>query len=145
MANPKKIHLQDAVLEDAEFVLYLKNQPYVRKASYSQKNILWEEHLKWFKENYKYFKIICLGNYQIGYVRVHKGDSTGDIHIALLKEHHGRGIGTKVIKQMVKKHKHLTTQVLISNKPSRKIFEKAGFKEVGKIKKNNKIAVVMEK
>ena len=135
----------DADLRDVEFVFHLKNQPYVRKASYSQKKILWENHVNWFKENYKYFKIICLGSYQIGYVRVHKGDIIGDIHIALLKDYQGKGIGTKVIKRMTKKHKHLTTQVLLRNKISIKMFEKSGFKKMGKIKKSNKIAVVMKK
>lgn len=126
-----KIKLVNAKPEDAVFILHLKNQSYVRNASYSTRKILLKEHLKWFGYNYKYFKIICLGVHQIGYVRVHKGDSTGDIHIALLKEHQNKGIGTKIIKIMAKIHKSLRTQVLLSNKSSIRMFEKAGFKKIG--------------
>ena len=126
-----KIKLMDAYFKDARFVLNLKNQPYVRKNSYNKNKIRWSAHIRWFKQNYKYYKIICADHHQIGYVRVNKEDKNGDIHIALLKEYHDKGIGTKVIRDMVKKHKNLTTQVVIDNTASQRMFEKAGFKKIG--------------
>ena len=68
----------------------------------------------------------------IGCIRYKQDDLRGDIYIALLKKYHNKGIGTKMLKLLIKKKPiRITSNIHIRNRSSIRTFEKAGFKLYG--------------
>jgi len=120
--------LRKATMDDCDFIFNLRNEPYVRNASWNTEKIDYQKHKGWFKNNYKYYHII--GDSK-GFVRI----KDNEVSIAVVKEEQNTGLGTAALNEIAKIHPNLKAEVKISNIQSLNFFINAGFKPVGYILK----------
>jgi RimJ/RimL family protein N-acetyltransferase len=129
--------LRKATMEDCDFIFNLRNEPYVRKASWNTEKIEYSKHKEWFKNNYKFYYII--GDRK-GFVRI----KDKEVSIAVVKEEQNTGLGTAALNEIAKIYPYLKAEVKLDNEQSINFFKNAGFKPVGYIlekiskKENNK-------
>ena len=123
-SSSEKIGLKEAKFEDYKLVLKLRNEKIMRKNSFNSKIIFLTHHMEWFKKHWREYKIITIGNKDIGYIRI---DNMGFIGIVLFPKYRNMGIGKSILKQ-IKKGKAL---IKTSNKQSISCFTKSQFKIKG--------------
>jgi RimJ/RimL family protein N-acetyltransferase len=112
--------LRKATMADAKKILEWKNYPETRKfAILSHRKVKLQEHLKWFKKNLQYYKII---NNRVGAVRV----QDKEIAIWIDRKFWGQGLATRAIKLISKKG--FVAKIVEGNIASKKAFIKAGYK-----------------
>lgn len=116
--------LRKATMDDCDFIYNLRNEPYVRNASWNTKTIDYSKHKEWFKNNYKYYYII--GDRK-GFVRI-KDD---EVSIAVVKGEQNTGLGTAALDEIAKMHPNLKAEVKLDNIQSLNFFINAGFKPTG--------------
>ncbi|NOS67203.1 MAG: UDP-2,4-diacetamido-2,4,6-trideoxy-beta-L-altropyranose hydrolase [Candidatus Peribacteraceae bacterium] len=135
--------VRDATIDDARLLHEWANDPVIRESSFSPDQISWETHKKWIEgkladKNSKIF-IGMDGDRPVGQIRFdirNDGDAEIDIHLA--PEARGKGYGTPLIEEGLKRFFKATTSGAVhafaktDNDASRKAFLKAGFKELGK-------------
>lgn len=138
--NPKHhLELRTAVNKDADLLFTWVNDPEVRKSALNTEPILWESHLKWFKNklNSEYCKIYIIENKlkkPVGQVRIELENNEWRIDYSIDKTFRGLGLGKEIIQKMLDENpgKSFRAEVKLTNKPSQKVFQKLGFKEVSK-------------
>jgi ribosomal protein S18 acetylase RimI-like enzyme len=102
----------------------------------------WDEQLKdaflraqfdaqdaWWRENYggASFDVIVVDGEPAGRLYVHRGDTEIRIvDIALLPEHRGKGIGTRLLRDVIAEGKRVTIHVERMN-PALRLYERLGF------------------
>lgn len=127
------ITLRKVKKNDWSFILQLRNEQAYKNNFYNRHHITQNEHFDYLakqKSNPNFFNwIICFGKKNVGYLRV----LDGDVSIIVDKNYHGKGIGSKALGLLEKEAKKLglkklVGRVMISNKESKKIFEKNGYK-----------------
>jgi hypothetical protein len=118
--------LRKATIDDCDFIFKLRNESYVRDASWNTGKIKYSNHKEWFKNNYKYYHII--GDRK-GFIRV----KDNEVSIAIKKTEQKKGLGTAALKEIAEKYPNLKAEVKINNKQSYNFFINAGFKPVGYI------------
>ena len=118
--------LRKATMEDCKFIYNLRNQLYVRNASWDTEIIDYSEHENWFKNNFKYYYII---NDNKGFIRV----KDGEVSIAILEEQQNKGLGTSALKEITNLYPNLKAEVKLDNLKSLYFFINAGFKPIGLI------------
>lgn len=119
----KFMRLRKMKMQDADFMLELKNYPETREfAIYSHDEIKKEDHYKWLPEKINQFRVID-GYYHdnLGVVRVN-GD---EISIWVNKRYWGLGIATEIIKRV--SNRGMKAKIVDGNVASMKAFIKAGF------------------
>jgi len=133
------INIRKAEDKDIYDLFKLSNSPSTRKYSVNSNKIAWEDHKKWFDELVKDDNIVLyiLSDEKetfLGQVRYDIKLHYAEISISLVEKVKGRGYGLesllksqKMIKRE-KKVKKIKATVNNSNKPSIKIFERAGYK-----------------
>lgn len=155
----QKITLKPAVEEDAKFLYkmmqdkeYLKYYPLRLAASDLEDQKRKIRHYEaQAKKGTGFFFIIMLGKENAGLIDIYKimkEDRRGSIGYGVEREHWGKGIATKAIKQGLKFMKnemrlHACEAVTDpKNKASKKVLENCGFEKVGVVKdyyyQNNK-------
>lgn len=115
-----------------EFIRHLRNDPHVKKGFISQREIGVNEHWEYMND-FGHCYYVCVGDYDeendffppLGYC----GVINGDIRVAVSPEHHGKGVGTFMIKGLMEKHPRAFAKVKINNAASLALFEKCGFKK----------------
>lgn len=125
--------LRPMTMDDADFMLELKNYPETRKnAIASQDEIKKEDHYKWLPENLKYFSIIYKEETgivtlvdDIGAIRI----QDNEISIWIDREHWGKGIASTILSQVATPG--MTAKIVAENIGSMNAFIKAGFRPVG--------------
>lgn len=123
----KMLKLRKARLNDAKFVLSLRNEKITRKSSIINQNIIsLENHLKWFSNHSKEYQIIIHNNKDIGYLRFKPDDNGNEVGICLLPEYRNKKIGSKILKKTKG-----NALIRIENKQSFYAFTNAGYKLVG--------------
>ena len=106
-----------------EFIRQLRTHPENTKGFLEQVQIT-EDQQKSYMEKYEKNYWICLsGNTPVGFV----GIVDNDIRLAVQPNTKGLGIGTFMIKELIKNHKDGTAKVLLDNISSQKVFEKNNF------------------
>lgn len=122
--------LRPATMEDADFLLSLKNDPVMRKfAVVTHKKIKKAAHIKWLKKNISTICIIQDYKDELGMFRI----ANGEVSINLHPKCRGKGIGSKVLAQFCPKG--VWAKIVDGNVPSMRIFLQNGF-EIVDHKKN---------
>lgn len=122
-----RLKLRPATMEDSDFLLWLKNDPVMRKfAVVSHNKIKKADHLKWLGKNLHTIQIIQQGTEQLGMFRI---TDDKEVSINLSPECRGRGIGSKVLRRFCPKD--VWAKIVNGNVPSMRIFLDNGFKIIG--------------
>jgi RimJ/RimL family protein N-acetyltransferase len=120
------MRLRNATMDDADFLLKLKNDPVMRKfAVVTHGKIKKADHIKWLKKHLGEISIITEKGKRLGMFRI----AAGEVSINLDPVCRGRGIGNKVLKQFCPKG--VWAKIVNGNVPSMKIFLNNGFKITG--------------
>ena len=135
------IIIKKTVKADSKLFYQLRNNRLNRRYSHNSKNIEFDEHKKWFENNYsKNYYFTCFYNKKkIGYIRGDNLNETISISIAIDKKFRKKNIATKCFELFEKKIKVnviLFARVLNKNTDSNKFFERNKF---SLLKKDRKI------
>lgn len=123
--------LRPATMEDADFLLRLKNDPVMRKfAVVTHKRIKKADHLKWLKKNLHTISILTSPDEYMGMLRI---TDDKEVSINVAPEHRGKGLGGAILKKFCPKG--VWAKIVNGNVPSMRIFLDNGFKITG-YKKN---------
>lgn len=118
--------LRPATMEDAHFLLKLKNDPVMRKfAVVTHKKIKLKAHLAWLKKHLGEIQIVMEKGKRLGMVRI----CSKEISINLAPEARGKGMGNKVLRSM--DLTGLWAKIVNGNVPSMRLFLKNGFEITG--------------
>lgn len=120
--------LRPITIEDADFLLKLKNDPAVRWNSIkTNRKIYKRDHMKWLKDRLKKdgYYMIEIGNQSIGTIRF----DPKEIAILVHKDYRGKGIGTEALQTALQKHteRPLFAKIVDGNIASFRLFLKMGF------------------
>lgn len=129
------------VREDQCYLLFKwANDETVRRNSFNSHEIDYEEHKKWFESKIKSPNTFIYIGYNdegtpVGQIRVDVEEGIGVIDYSIDKRYRGQGYGTQLLKEIVLKFRNegrrvqkLLGKVKMENVPSRRAFQKAGYK-----------------
>lgn len=131
--------IKSATIEDVKDVFDLSNDELVRKNSFKQKKIKWEDHQKWFKDklsdkNHLFYIIRDAENHLISQVRFGKVKADeGDISISISPDFRGKGYGADILRLTSMKIvselniRKINAYIKPKNIASKTIFEQAGY------------------
>lgn len=134
------LSLNFAVPEDVDLYFNWANDPEVRKFSFQQSLINYEDHVKWFATKLKdpLFKFYLFKNTMgepVGQVRINTNDEETIIGISIDANHRNLGHGTKMLVQACSNYfnseneREINAYIKSENAASIFIFKKAGFVE----------------
>jgi len=137
----KDLKLRSAKLFDKEKTYEWANDPLVRKFSFNNDPVSFENHLKWFMErlnsNHCAYYILEIEENAVGSIRFDIEKNTAKINYLIDPEFTGKGLGTRILKEGIDRLRSEKPSVRIiygfvikGNLASIKIFEKLGFKMV---------------
>ncbi len=133
----KNIKLRIATSEDIEKVYLWQTIPETRRYSNNPQIPTFVEHKKWMTEKLisknDYFYIIKINEIDIGVVRLDKKScSIFVISIFIIPEFHGKGIASEVLSIINKLFPTISIEATVKsqNISSKKLFKKAGYKEI---------------
>ena len=111
------IIIKKTVKEDSKLFYQLRNDKLNRRFSVNSKKIEFDEHKKWFENNYsKNYYFTCFYNKKkIGYIRGDNLNETISISIAIDKKFKKKNIATKCFELFEKKNK-VTSKFFENNK-----------------------------
>jgi len=143
--NPLVMDL--AVEEQVDLYFNWANDPEVRKFSFQQSVIKYEDHVPWFTSKIKdpRFKFYLFKNQKgepVGQVRINRSDEETIIGISIDVNHRGFGYGTKMLVLACsdyfnsEKTTGITAYIKSENAASISIFKKAGFVETNSSNEN---------
>lgn len=132
-----KLILRDATDHDAHFLFKWANDKAVRENSFSQEQIKWSSHLKWFNSRIKSDKtrifILVCNNMNAGQIRFDlKEDNYWLIDYSIDIDQRGKGYGLKIIEMGIKSFSisaKFMAKVKRMNLPSIKVFQRLKFDE----------------
>lgn len=142
LENDMAISVRRANSSDLDLTFTWATNPKIRQFSFSQHQITYEEHSKWFLNKLKYFDsfyyILEFKNKAIGSIRFDIDDNEALISYLLDPLYHGHDLGLLLLKNGLKALenevnlgsvtiKKLSGYVMKQNVPSVKAFEKLGF------------------
>ena len=149
------INIRKATDYDEKILFDWANDPIVRKFSFNEKPITYDEHHEWF--NCKINDSDCLiligidsNNIPIGQVRIDSMGTKAIIDISIDSAARGHGFATILLKQSVKfwkstgRNKPLIGDVFSLNKASQKVFKKSGFRKLDNDNSNNVIRYILD-
>lgn len=132
-----------AEMKDADLYFKWTNDPLVRKNSYRQEPVTYENHIRWFEQKLKSddcsFYLFYSGELPAGQVRIEKGKDETIIGISVDENFRGKSVGAEMIRiacaDYFKKHGEAVIFAYIKeeNRPSLRIFTKAGFGSAVKV------------
>ena len=139
---------------DCEMIFDWANDPDVRKASFQQEIIDWQQHQQWFCNKLEdahclFWIIMAEGDKPVGQVRFDIAAEEAVVSISLSKEARNMGKGSTVIKlscgKFLQKRKQQRVKAFIKKDNSRSIksFDRAGFKVMSELKMHGQSAVMM--
>ncbi|MBI3601354.1 MAG: UDP-2,4-diacetamido-2,4,6-trideoxy-beta-L-altropyranose hydrolase [Candidatus Omnitrophica bacterium] len=151
----RTLSLRRASLEDCEDIWRWRNDVSVRKSSFSQKEIPFDGHKKWFAQKMNDPGVIFyIAQHKheggVGQVRFEiQQDKSASVHVNMNPQYIGRGLGAYVIAEatrtLMKERPtvlSIRAEVLADNIASRKVFEKAGYQLQGNEIKEDKQIIV---
>lgn len=139
-----EIKYKKCIKADLEYLIWLRNETMNIHLSNSGILIDQENHLNRIIYEFENAKLIYLNDNKIGLLKVIENDKNIEIiQIQIDPKFQGKGIGEKVIKELIENSsrlkKKISLSVLKKNK-ARNLYEKVGFK----IKSENEHSYIME-
>lgn len=131
-----------AQLDDADFLLSLRNDPTTRRFSFTQNHISRDEHIAWFTERLSDpATLIWIALYDerpAGQLRLTQTDGlTAEVHIAVAPEFRGLGLAREMLTGVVDlceaawpQVTRIGARIMPENEASLKAFRAAGFRDV---------------
>ncbi|MEG1017838.1 MAG: GNAT family N-acetyltransferase [Oscillospiraceae bacterium] len=133
------VSLRPATIDDVKFIYELSSDRDVRRNSFNQHELVYDDHVHWFEDKLKqrdYFIYIVLSDgKRAGQVRVQIVEYKGIISYSIDKNFRGQGCGEKALallsNEMLEKTdiKMLVGMVKKENTPSRKAFAALDYKQ----------------
>lgn len=134
-----KLHFRFATEEDVDLYYEWANDPAVRSNSYSSSAVIYENHVKWFREklnnpDYFFYLFLNLSDVPVGQVRIVKGPET-IIGISIDPAFRGKSLGVEMLRMacedFLNKHKkeEIIAYIKKENTASYFTFKKAGFSD----------------
>ena len=141
MYKEDNIVIREADESDADLYFYWVNDEAVRENSFVSEAVLYENHLKWFKErlsdSYTFMYVFEIDDLPVGQVRFERGKITL-VDISLDREFRGKGLGSIIISMAVRRYfiqsgdnNPVTAYIKTGNAPSVLAFTRAGFFDLG--------------
>jgi UDP-2,4-diacetamido-2,4,6-trideoxy-beta-L-altropyranose hydrolase len=134
------VRVRRATMADARLLWRWANDPDTRSASLSPEPIPYTEHVRWLRDRLADRSCLLLigrnGAGPLGQVRFERRETDAEVSISVAPEHRGT-VGGLVLESAVRRVRrglpeaNLLAQVKIDNGPSRRLFERAGFRPVG--------------
>lgn len=132
------ISLRKAQEKDLQFYFEFRNEPSVRATAFSTEPIELPTHSSWFYRKLRdpntYLFVIEIEGKAVGQVRIDLEGTEGEIHIAVVPEHRGKGYAPLAIcqasEQALKENLQVVSivaHIKTDNTASQKSFAKAGF------------------
>ncbi len=134
----EKIHFRLANENDVNLYFKWANDPFVRNNSYNQNEVVYENHIKWFKSKLDsktchFYLFFNEENAPVGQVRIDKNEKEVVIGISIDELHRGKKLAYRMLlsssNDYLQKHPQetITAYIKIENKSSYQSFIKAGF------------------
>ncbi len=146
--------IREAKISDSKNIWLWRIDKETVMFSQSKRIIKWEEHQKWFKNNFKSKKRIIyiadknIKNKSLGCVSFElKNNKKAEVSIFLNPKYKGKNLSFKILSSAIKEFQknfkvYLTARILSDNTKSIKIFERCNF---GLLKKTKKILFYVNK
>ena len=136
--SDKKLILREAKEDDVELLFKWANDPVVRKNSFNESLIAYEDHVSWFDEILEDSTvcqfILIDGNIPIGQIRLNINNNEAEISYSIGAEFRGKGYGHKILQLMTEvvqenypEIKTLRAKVKQGNAASSKLFMSEGY------------------
>jgi len=132
-----KIEFRKACLEDAQIYYKWANEELVRKNSYTQQEINFEQHMNWFKKKLSspdcLFYFFFTGDCPVGQVRIENNPAEAVIGISIDPQYRGKRLGALLLDMACDDYffkfpdAKITAYIKESNLASYKIFKDAKF------------------
>jgi RimJ/RimL family protein N-acetyltransferase len=111
-----------------EFIRNLRNDKRVQDGLLEKNVNITKDQQQKYMEKYESNFYICLESESpIGYIR-HINE---DIAVCVHPDHWGKGAGTFMVKELIKRHPNSVAKIKLDNQARLRAFEKAGFKKWG--------------
>jgi RimJ/RimL family protein N-acetyltransferase len=138
MGVSEELHFRFASESDVDLYYRWANDEEVRKNSFNQEEVIYENHVKWFHSKLAskdcfFFLFLDKDNIPVGQVRIDKSAEETVVGISIDKQFRGRSLGAEMLKQATNAYfKEVPSSVVIAyikqdNLSSFSIFKKAGF------------------
>lgn len=149
--------LRKTTISDAKLLFEWSNDSVTRKNSFSDKPIVWEEHLQWLTKklnnNTCFFYIAEDNGMSVGTIRMDADEALKEVIISysVAPTSRGKGYGTLILEKASEVLPRtfsgytLIGKVKTDNLPSRKCFEKSGFIAGETVEENGVEEVVFSK
>lgn len=151
-----KIQIKKAEISDSNTLLHLRNLEQVRQYFFNTNKIHANEHTGWLSKKLKdpncRIYILIADSIPIGQIRYELRNGICEVNISIHPKFSGFGVGTYILKKTLTNEFlrfdrviKFTAHIKLDNIVSRKVFEKAGFKNLGIVKFKNSNCIEMEK
>ena len=152
-----KLTYRKAIPADVTLLYDWVNDPIVRKSSFQQSLVHFEEHVKWFNKKlsslhcYIYIFLDANNNQPVGQVRIDKDDNEVIIGVSVSQNFRGLSLSSTMLNMACdayfKENERETIVAYIKeeNVPSYKSFIKAGFNNVSKVLYHNETSFRLTK
>ncbi len=136
-----KVWLRPADVADVRLFFGWRSDPWIISKGKSGRSVPWEEHSDWFEkavsEEHRRIYVTLVDHQPSGAVFFHREENVISISLYLVKDMTGKGIGAPVISAACQKvavewpsATEVRAEILSENRPSLRVFEKAGFEEL---------------
>tara|TARA_B000000565_G_C23774257_1_gene373429 strand:- start:1822 stop:2229 length:408 start_codon:yes stop_codon:yes gene_type:complete len=126
--NSNNLKFVDNCYKYHEFIRTLRNDERVQDGLLEKNVNITKGQQQKYMEKYESNFYICLElENPIGYIR-HINE---DIAVCVHPDHWGKGVGTFMVKELIKRHPNCVARIKLDNYASLRAFEKAGFKKWG--------------
>lgn len=129
----KGLELRQVTLEDADYLLKLRNEPTTQQASINSREVGIQEHESWLNSKLSdsscQFFIGVHDSRKIGFIRADERNSSLEISLAVSPEHRGLGYCEKLLMSLIEINPStaFTAKIKEANKASMACFKKVGF------------------
>jgi len=131
--------VRDVREQDSNAVWALRNDPSICAVSRNPEPIPFENHQKWFKEQYfsgqnNFCKVIECQGEVVGYCRFDEGEKGNfRVSIAVKPGLQGKGLGSMLLEESLKQMNGsgFSAEIAKTNEPSLRLFKKYGFQASG--------------
>lgn len=132
-----KLKYRKASYADVDLYYRWSNDPLVRRNSFKQDNILYSDHVNWFKnklnsEKCHFYLFLDAEDEAVGQVRIDSINNETIIGLSIDESFRGKGLGVEMLDLACRDYRNHSNDIIVAyikknNISSYKIFKKAGF------------------